>query len=91
MRVIKEHKTYVLFFVLLGISLSLKPLVIKSIDMYQSQISNNDGRHCLYSKVHKTHSCSGFTKRKIIEHGLFKGLYEGHQRSVQCKILGSKK
>lgn len=66
----------------------LLKLIIKAIDFYQRYLSFDKGilmflapgGACKYSI-----SCSEYTKQKILEEGIQKGLFKGVRRVISCR------
>lgn len=63
----------------------MRKLFAYLISVYQKRLSPHKGFSCAHSGLHKGDSCSEYTKKKILEKGVFASLGAIRQRLDECR------
>ena len=63
----------------------MRKLLAYCISCYQKRLSPHKGFSCAHRGLHKGDSCSEFTKKSILEKGIFASLKEIKQRFNECR------
>lgn len=63
----------------------MRKLLAFTISVYQRRLSPHKGFKCAHKGLHKGDSCSEFTKKKILDKGVFSSLKDIRQRFSDCR------